>query len=418
MPDQTLTVGPADLNTPGPENVPTELPVVPLRNDVVFPQMVAPLGVARQPGIQAIDHVMLTHRVIAVVTQRNPKVESPSIEDLYTVGGRTIVEGVVDGDLVVAGSSLTITGTVTGDVTGLVAGTVRVTGTVGGSLRVAALRVESDGGIGDDAGLLTVEAGVYGTVGRDVLVVGGDARVGAVVGRDLRAQVWRLGVEGDVSGKVIARADDLEVAAGARIGDDVTVQVTDRFEVSPEAEIGGRVIERDVLAPVWAKATTRLVAWLSLPALLVAGIVLSWLFRGSSRRAAEIAGDRPVKSALVGLAFVVVPPLVSLPLFLSLVGIPLALLVLVAWLLALVLGPITALTRWGTALLGGRGGRMAGFVAGTVLWRGAVWLLAPISAVLYLGAIVVGLGSFTLAAWERRRVPPEEDWRPLAPAGP
>jgi cytoskeletal protein CcmA (bactofilin family) len=301
-------------------------------------------------------------------------------------------------------------------VVGVVAGTVRVTGTVGGSLRVAALRVESAGAIADDAAMLTVEARVDGSAGRDVMVVGGDARVGATVGRDLLAQVWRLRLEGDVSGKVIARADDLEVAAGSRVGDDVTVQVTDRLEVSPEAEIGGRVIEREILAPVWAKATTRLVAWLSLPALLVAGILLSWVFRGTARRAPEIAGERPWKSALVGLALVVLPPLASLPLFLSLVGIPLALVILVAWLLALVLGPIPALTRWGTALLGGRGGWMAGFVAGAVVWRGAVWLLAPISAALYLAAIVVGLGSFTLAAWERRRVAPEDDWRPLAPA--
>jgi cytoskeletal protein CcmA (bactofilin family) len=337
-------------------------------------------------------------------------------EDLYSVGGRTIVEGVVDGDLVVAGSSLTITGTVTGDVTGMVAGTVRVTGTVGGSLRVAALRVESEGEIGDDAGMLTVETRVGGSVGRDVLVVGGDARVDATVGRDLRAQVWRLQVGGDVSGKVIARADRIVLADGARVGDDVTVQVTDRLEVSPEAEVGGRVVERDVLAPVWAKATTRLLAWLSLPALLVAGIVLSWAFRGTARRAPEIAGSRPWRSALVGLALVVLPPLVSLPLFLSLVGIPLALVILVGWVLALVLGPVPALTRWGSALLGGRGGWVAGFVAGAVVWRGAVWLLAPISLALYLAAIVVGLGSFALAAWERRRVSPEDDWRPLAPA--
>jgi hypothetical protein len=178
------------------------------------------------------------------------------------------------------------------------------------------------------------------------------------------------------------------------------------------------VIERDVLAPVWAKATTRLVAWLSLAALLVAGVVLSWLFRGTARRAAAVAGERPGRAALVGLVMVVVPPLVSLPLFLSLVGIPLALVILLGWVLALVLGPVPALTRWGNWALAGRGGAIGGFVAGALLWRGAIWLLAPISLVLYLAAIVVGLGSFTLAAWERRRVPPEEDWRPLAPSGP
>jgi cytoskeletal protein CcmA (bactofilin family) len=338
-------------------------------------------------------------------------------EDVYAIGGTTIVEGTVRGDLVVAGGTLTISGTVEGDVLGVVAGTVRITGRVGGSVRVAALRFEADGEIGGDVGLLVGQARVDGAVARDVLLIGGEGVVGAAVGRDLRAQAWRLQVDGDIDRKVIVRSDDLEILSGARVGDDVTVQVTDRFEVSSEAAVGGRVIRRTILAPVWAKAAGRLFAWLSLPALLVAGILLTWLFRATARRAPQIAGDRPGRSALVGMGMIVVPPLLSLPLFLSLVGLPLAVLVLVGWLLALVLGPVPALTRFGGLVLRGRGGWIGGFVLGTLLWRGALWLLAPIAVALYLTALTIGLGSFTIAALEQRtrHLSPEEDWRPLPP---
>lgn len=340
-------------------------------------------------------------------------------EDLYAVGGRTIVEGTVRGDLIVAGGELLISGTVEGNVLGLVAGTARVTetGRVGGSVRLAAVRLEVSGSVGGDVASLAGEARVDGRVARDVLVIGGEAAVGAEVGRDLRAQVWRLAVDGSIARKVVARVDDLAVGPAARVGDDVTFKASDEVEVAPGAEIGGRLIRRTVIAPVWARAVTRAFAWLSLLGLVVSGVVLIWLFRGTATRAPQIAGSRPGRAAVVGLAVLLVPPLLTLGLFLSLVGLPLAILLLLAWLAAVVLGPIPALAWLGGRLLGGRGGLVGGFLFGALLWRGAMWLLPLIAAVLYLTALLVGLGSFAMAAWEQRRahLPPGEDWRPLAP---
>jgi hypothetical protein len=99
----------------------------------------------------------------------------------------------------------------------------------------------------------------------------------------------------------------------------------------------------------------------------------------------------------------VVPPILALPLFLSLVGLPLAVLLLLFWVVGLFLGPIPAVAAAGERLLGGRGGVLGGFVVGALLWRGGMWLLSLAAAAVYLVPLVIGLGAFTIGAWEARK---------------
>jgi cytoskeletal protein CcmA (bactofilin family) len=324
-------------------------------------------------------------------------------EDLYALGGRTIVEGTVQGDLVVLSGEVIVTGTVQGDVVGLVWGPARFAGEVGESVLLASLRLDAGGRIGADLSSLTGEARVSAEVARDVLVIGGSAEVTGTVGRDLRAQAWRLAVEGEVGRDVAARVDDLVLGDAARVGGDVTFRASDEVRVSEDATVGGALVQAQVLAPTWAKAVTRLVGWLSVLGFLVAGVALFWLFRGTAPRAVRLARERPWRSALVGLGMLVLPPLVAVPLFLTLVGLPVAVLVLLFWVVGLFLGPIPAVAAAGGRLLGGRGGLLGGFVVGALLWRGGMWALSLVAALLYLVPLLVGLGAFTAAAWEERR---------------
>src|SRR3954453_2814603 len=66
--------------------IPNSLPILPIRNIVVFPGTVMPLNVGRQKSKNLLDEVMPGDKVIGVVTQRNADVEDPKIEDLHQVG--------------------------------------------------------------------------------------------------------------------------------------------------------------------------------------------------------------------------------------------------------------------------------------------------------------------------------------------
>src|SRR5881394_1836185 len=66
--------------------LPNVLPILPIRNIVVFPGTVMPLNVGRQKSKNLLDEVMPGDKMIGVVTQRTGDAEDPAYADLYTVG--------------------------------------------------------------------------------------------------------------------------------------------------------------------------------------------------------------------------------------------------------------------------------------------------------------------------------------------
>ena len=66
--------------------IPDELPVLPLRDTVLFPNSFMPLAVARESSVRLIDEAISGGKVIGVFTQRDASVEEPQQDDLYRVG--------------------------------------------------------------------------------------------------------------------------------------------------------------------------------------------------------------------------------------------------------------------------------------------------------------------------------------------
>src|SRR5215208_1045267 len=69
-----------------PIAVPDELPILPLRDTVLFPNSFMPLAVARESSVRLIDEAISGGKLIGVFTQRDASVEEPQQADLYTVG--------------------------------------------------------------------------------------------------------------------------------------------------------------------------------------------------------------------------------------------------------------------------------------------------------------------------------------------
>src|SRR5438046_824185 len=64
-----------------------QLPLVPLRDMVVFPSMMAPFVVGRRASIQALEATLSTNeKRIFLATQRDPKVDDPNMQEIYNVG--------------------------------------------------------------------------------------------------------------------------------------------------------------------------------------------------------------------------------------------------------------------------------------------------------------------------------------------
>ena len=63
-----------------------ELSILPLRNTVLFPQVVVPLAVGRPKSVKLIEDAVQSEKAIAILTQKNPETDEPGLEDMYQVG--------------------------------------------------------------------------------------------------------------------------------------------------------------------------------------------------------------------------------------------------------------------------------------------------------------------------------------------
>lgn len=63
-----------------------EFPLLPLRNEVVFPHMMVPLGAMRRRSVRALEEARRDESVLVLLTQRDPVLEDPEPHDLHTVG--------------------------------------------------------------------------------------------------------------------------------------------------------------------------------------------------------------------------------------------------------------------------------------------------------------------------------------------
>ena len=65
---------------------PEAIPILPIRNTVLFPGVVLPITVGRQKSIKLVKKAYKGDRIIGVVAQKNNTVEEPEIEDIYHIG--------------------------------------------------------------------------------------------------------------------------------------------------------------------------------------------------------------------------------------------------------------------------------------------------------------------------------------------
>ena len=76
----------------GPElQIPNELPVLPLRDIVIYPFMIVPLFVSREKSIRAVDEALGENRMILLASQRDLDKEEPTADDLYKVGTAAVI---------------------------------------------------------------------------------------------------------------------------------------------------------------------------------------------------------------------------------------------------------------------------------------------------------------------------------------
>ena len=74
---------------------PAALPVLPLKETVVFPQSMSPLAIGQERSVRLIDDVVAGDRLLALVTARDASIDAPGWDDIYEVGTVALVHKMI-----------------------------------------------------------------------------------------------------------------------------------------------------------------------------------------------------------------------------------------------------------------------------------------------------------------------------------
>ncbi|MDD5109941.1 MAG: polymer-forming cytoskeletal protein [Patescibacteria group bacterium] len=328
--------------------------------------------------------------------------------DYITMGETIDLQGNVDGDVIVAGNRVTIAGNVSGDVIAA-ASELLITGTVEGNIRVAGMDVI-----------------IGGTVGRNLNVWGSQVTLNttAHVGRNAYIVAESLAFSGAIDGGLATRARN-QTLGGTVKGDSylelgaegsAVLPATAKFEgaLSYQAAADGQ-LQRDPAAtvsgtvhrdPVSSPTPAQQFAWLffyrivGLFGMLVVGLVLvSLVPRYMVELAQQALVRQPWLSLAWGLVITVATPMLAVVLFFTIIGIPLALMLVAAYLAVLYLGQVVAgiaIGMWIFARTSGgrfRGSLLAPMVCGLCILVAVTGFIGPVGALLKMVAVLWGVGA-------------------------
>ena len=78
---ETLNNGPSDIIS-----LPDVLPVLPLKDSVIFPYIILPLSISRDHGMLAVEDALSNERLILLAPQQDSSIEDPGQDDLDEIG--------------------------------------------------------------------------------------------------------------------------------------------------------------------------------------------------------------------------------------------------------------------------------------------------------------------------------------------
>lgn len=250
------------------------------------------------------------------------------VDTMFLSGKKVLISGVVDGDVFVAAERVEVQGTVRGNLF-VVAQATEVSGTVEGAFFVGGQDVELLGRA--QGGIYAVGENVFlnetSQVTKSAYLSGESIRTRGRVGRELVFAAARVTLMGEVEHSVTGFSGRFSLADGARVGGDlhVVVPAQDASVVHSGARVEGqttvRVDESDDEEAAW---TSRLVlVLLHVLAVLSMASVISALFPALTPRA-PTSSLAALKAMGVGFVVLVATPVVIVLLALTLVGLPLA----------------------------------------------------------------------------------------------
>jgi cytoskeletal protein CcmA (bactofilin family) len=344
-------------------------------------------------------------------------------DDLYLFGSGITIDGTVNGDVIAFGDRIAINGPVNGNFNGA-ANYIAVKGRVSDSVRAAASTMDIAGNIGGDlvAAASRVDIMPAGSVGRDFLIAVGTVNVDGPVGKDIRGSAGDLIISSSVGGNVDVECRNVKLEPSASISGDLIYKSENKADQAGGAKVGGQI--KQVVPPPpqpapSGESTGRMVGWavsaivifavilliivvvLKYIAALLTGIIFILIARKYIPGLVETLKSRPWPCLGYGALFLFVMPVAIVIAFMLVIGIPLGLAGLALYILAVYLGHVFMGLFIGKWMLRQRDdtasvGQLIGALALGLLVIYIVAIIPLFGCLSDLAAILFGLGALCL----------------------
>lgn len=267
--------------------------------------------------------------------------EDKVIEDNYLITGNFVtVRGTVKGDLFAFGSTVNIEGIVEGNVFAA-AGNVKVSGKIGKDLYIGAGNLE-----------ISKEA----EIGNDLFVGAGQIDMNGKVNRNLMASGGRINFNGEMGGNAKLSVGEISFDQDnpAKIDGDLTYWNSKEIEIPSQVIIGGETIFKAIAKPNKKLGIIAIMGGKAISVLmtLIIGLIVVLLFPKKSAEVNKTMRGSFWRSLGIGFVFLAVVPVAAIILLASILGIPLALILMGAYGLILYLGKVFAALFAGRLLTG------------------------------------------------------------------
>jgi cytoskeletal protein CcmA (bactofilin family) len=308
--------------------------------------------------------------------------------DVYVAGGTVMVEGAINGDLIAAGGTVTVRGNVSQDVR-VLGGQVVISGTVGESVSAAGgtVIVTDSARIGDSLVVASGNLEMYAPVAGEADIAAGDVVIGGTIGDDMKAAVGELTLTSDaqIAGDLTYWSDaEVQVQQGAQVAGQITREQPLRQPRVDAPAIGAGLAGLAILFKIG-----------NFILYLIVGLLIIKLLPNYTNRTLGVISRKPWISLLAGFFTLLIFPVVFFGLLITIIGIPIAFLLLPILIVLIYLGVIFVSLFIGQKILGYFSNKARvgwALVVGLIVYELAT-LLPIVGGLITLVVIMFGLGA-------------------------
>ena len=263
-------------------------------------------------------------------------------DTLLATGQNVTIDGDVKGDVICAGQTVTINGVIDGDVL-CVGQNISVTNSVGGSVRALGQSVQISGTVAKNVTVLGQSVTSNAAIGGEMLFASQRASINGQTARSVGGAANSISIDGRIGGSAQFKAESLTLQKDAAISGDLVYSSPGVAAQESGSQVRG-TITHNVVAPAApanansAQQTTQQYAVKKIQGLavsLVVALILAFFFKRLLQKTIVLMLARPGHAFGWGLLYLILTPIIAIAFAITLIGIPVALILVFLYIAAL-----------------------------------------------------------------------------------